>query len=52
MAAKALIQTTLEEDLNKAVISATCEMVIHIIDGRVDRSFSDEIGLNLFDFDK
>ena len=38
--------------LNRAVISATCEMVIHIIDGRVDRSFSDEIGLNLFDFDK
>ena len=38
--------------LNKAVISATCEMAIHIIDGRVDRSFSDEIGLNLFDFDK
>lgn len=38
--------------LNCARISATCEMVMKIIDGRVDRTFSDEIGLNLFDFDK
>ena len=52
MADKALIQKTLEDDLNKSVIIATCEKVIHIIDGRVDRSLSDEIGLNLFDFDK
>lgn len=36
--------------LNKAVISATCEMVINIIDGSVDRAYSDEIGLNLFRF--
>ncbi len=38
--------------LNRAVISATCEMVITVINGTVDRSFSDSIGLNLFDFDK
>lgn len=38
--------------LNCARISATCEMIIRIIDGRADRTFSDEIGLNLFDFDK
>lgn len=36
--------------LNRAVVSAVCEMVITIIDGTVDRSFSPEIGLNLFRF--
>ncbi len=37
--------------LNRANVSATCEMVIHIIPGQVDRAFSEEIGLNLFRFD-
>ena len=37
--------------LNRALISATCEMVIRVIDGTVDRAFSEEIGLNLFRFD-
>ena len=36
--------------LNRAVVSATCEMIIEIIDGRVDRYFDEEIGLNLFKF--
>jgi hypothetical protein len=36
--------------LNKAIVSATCEMVINIIDGRVDRYHDDEVGLNLFKF--
>ena len=36
--------------LNRAVISATCEMVIRIIDGSVDRKFNEEIGLNTFSF--
>lgn len=36
--------------LNRAIVSATCEMVIQIIDGNVDRSFHEEIGLNLFQF--
>ena len=36
--------------LNKAIVSATCEMVITIIDGKVDRYHDDEIGLNLFKF--
>ena len=36
--------------LNKAGVSATCEMIIDIIDGRVDRRYSEEIGLNLFEF--
>ena len=37
--------------LNKAIVSATCEMVITIIDGRVDRILDKDIGLNLFKFD-
>ncbi|MBQ1382877.1 MAG: DNA-binding protein [Solobacterium sp.] len=37
--------------LNRAVISATCEMVIRIIDGKVDRIFNEELGLNQFRFD-
>ncbi len=36
--------------LNRAIISATCEMVITIIDGQVDRYHDNDIGLNLFKF--
>ena len=36
--------------LNRAVISATCEMVVRVVDGRVDRSFAEDVGLNLFKF--
>ena len=36
--------------LNRAMVSATCEMVINIIDGEVDRYHDEEIGLNLFKF--
>ena len=36
--------------LNKAVVSATCEMVIRVIDGLVDRYHDEEVGLNLFRF--
>ena len=36
--------------LNKAIVSATCEMIITIIDGRVDRYFDEDVGLNLFKF--
>ena len=37
--------------LNRAVISATCEMVIRVIDGQIDRYHDEEIGLNLFRLD-
>ena len=37
--------------LNRAVISATCEMVIRVIDGSVDRAFDEAVGLNLYRFD-
>lgn len=33
--------------LNKAIVSATCEMVIQIINGEVDRYFDEEVCLNL-----
>ena len=36
--------------LNRAVISATAEIIIDVIDGEAGREFSDEIGLNLFKF--
>ena len=36
--------------LNTARISATCEMVIDVIDGGVERRADPEVGLNLFEF--
>ena len=36
--------------LNSAIVSATCEMFVRVIQGNVDREFNDEIGLNLFKF--
>ena len=36
--------------LSRAVISATCEMIVTVIDGQLDRQFSEEIGLNLLKF--
>lgn len=34
--------------LNRAVVSATCEMTVTVIDGEVDRYHDDDVGLNLF----
>ena len=36
--------------LNKAIISATCEIFINIINGDVGRVLNDKIGLNVFKF--
>lgn len=36
--------------LNRAIVSATCELVINVIDGTVDRYADEEVGLNLFKF--
>lgn len=36
--------------LTKAVISATCEMIVTVIDGTVDRARDEETGINLFKF--
>ena len=38
--------------LNRAMVSATCEMVITVINGAVDRYLDEEIGLNLFKFNE
>ena len=37
--------------LNEAVVSATCEMVITVIDGQVDRAKDEVPGIDLFKFD-
>lgn len=36
--------------LNEAIVSATAEIWIDIVDGEVDRAFSDTVGLNLLKF--
>ena len=36
--------------LNYAKVSATCEMFIQVIEGKVEREFNEEVGLNLFVF--
>ncbi len=36
--------------LNRAIISATCEMFITVIDGEVDREVDPKTGLNIFKF--
>lgn len=36
--------------LNECIISATCEMVIDVIDGHINRKFDEITGLNLFEF--
>lgn len=36
--------------LNRAVVSATCEMLVRVLPGAMDRAFSPEIGLNLLKF--
>ena len=37
--------------LNRAVISATCELVVTLLGGRVERRMDPEIGLNLMAFE-
>lgn len=36
--------------LNQAFVSATCEMIVRVIGGRVERAFNEDVGLNLFRF--
>jgi predicted DNA-binding protein with PD1-like motif len=38
--------------LNRAVVSAICELVITIINGKVERVYDEEIGLNVFEFEQ
>ncbi len=36
--------------LNTARVSATCEMIVEVSEGTVERKFNEEVGLNLFEF--
>ncbi|HHX36781.1 MAG TPA: DNA-binding protein [Clostridiaceae bacterium] len=36
--------------LNRAIVSATAEIVVRTVEGQIGRRFDEEIGLNLFDF--
>ncbi len=36
--------------LNSAVVSATCEIFIHEINGTISRRFNEKVGLNLLEF--
>ena len=36
--------------LNSARVSATCEMIVDVVDGKVERKFDEDVGLNLFHF--
>lgn len=36
--------------LNSAIVSATCEMVVRVLDGTVERRLDETVGLNLFRF--
>ena len=36
--------------LNSAVVSATSEIVLHLMDGTVERKFDPQVGLNLLSF--
>ena len=38
--------------LNRARVGATCELVLTVINGTVERSLDEKIGLNVFDFDR
>jgi hypothetical protein len=41
---------TLGGHLDAAVVSGTCEVSIHVLEGEAEREFSAEVGLNLFKF--
>ena len=36
--------------LNRAIVSATAEIILQVLPGQVGRKFSEKIGLNLFEF--
>ena len=36
--------------LTHAVVSATCEMIVEISEGTIERKFNNDVGLNLFEF--
>ena len=50
LSAAGLDNRALGGHMSRAVVGGTCEMVLDVVDGTVERQMSDEIGLNLFKF--
>ena len=50
MSARRQDGTVVGGHLNRAVVSATCEMAVRLLPGSVDRAFDEETGLNLWKF--
>ncbi|MFR8331575.1 MAG: PPC domain-containing DNA-binding protein [Oscillospiraceae bacterium] len=48
LSAAGLDNRALGGHMSHAVVGGTCEMVLDVVDGTVERQMSDEIGLNLF----
>ena len=49
LAAANALHETFGGHLTRAVVSATCELTVHVADGRIDRFRDPESGLNLWD---
>ena len=43
-------QTSLGGHVSAAVVSVTCEIIIDVIEGTIERTYDSDMGINLFEF--